>query len=82
VKHYPKPFAFMLTQLRTDYHLTGKDLAAQLGISQQYLCDLEHEKRLPSVRVIKKICANSWLAHVTAKRAWHRAGAKAHGWEI
>lgn len=77
-------FRERLIQLRTDYAMTQKEFAALLAISPQYLCDLEHGRRLPSVRVVHNICDHFIVGHglVLARRDWHTAGARAHGWEI
>lgn len=74
-------FARLLIQLRHEMEMTQTSLAASLGISNQYLCDLENGRRLPSVRVVNALC--QYLGRRPRGRlVWHRAGAQAHGWEI
>lgn len=58
-----------------------KELAAALGFSSQYLCDIEYGRRLGSVEFVNRVC--DWLqCDDEARRRWHRAGARSHGWEI
>lgn len=74
-------FARLLILLRSDMEVTQIQLAKSLGISNQYLCDLENARRLPSVRVVNALC--KYLGRGPQGRlVWHRAGAQAHGWEI
>ena len=77
-------FRELLIQLRTDHGLTQTAMAECLNISPQYYHDLEHGRRLPSVRVVHNVCDHFIVGsgQVTARRFWHRAGARAHGWEI
>lgn len=77
-------FTERFIQLRADYGMSRKEFAACIGISPQYLCDLEHGRRLPSIRVVHNICDHFIVGRglVVARRAWHMAGARAHGWEI
>ena len=77
-------FAEMIIQLRKDYNMTLTEFASLIGISAQYLCDLERKRRLPSVRVVHNICDHFIVGRglVTARRVWHSAGARAHGWEV
>ena len=35
---------------------TQKELSKQVGISEQYLCDIEKDRRIPSEKVLIKIC--------------------------
>lgn len=58
-----------------------KELAAALGITPQYLCDLEKGRRHGSVEFVNRVC--DWLGcDDSDRKRWHRAGARAHGWEI
>ncbi len=63
--------------------LSQSALATALGISAQYLCDLEHGRRLGSVEFVDKLC--DWMGmekRSALRRAWHQAGARSHGWQI
>ena len=74
-------FAKMLKETRLGHEFTQKQMAAKINISHQYLCDLEHGRRLPSVTLTKRIC--SVFGHGSLGcAAWHQAGARAHGWEV
>lgn len=74
-------FREMLTTVLDEMELSLTKAAPQIGISIAYLHDLKSGRRLPSVDVTNKIC--DWLSRGPAGRAeWHRAGAKAHGWNI
>ena len=78
------PFHVQLVQLRMAYKMTLKECAQLLNMSPQYLCDLELGRRLPSVRVVHNICDYFIVGRgsVLARRHWHRAGARAHGWDL
>jgi transcriptional regulator with XRE-family HTH domain len=76
------PFDVMLKRLRIDEGMNLSEFAKILTISPQYLHDLEHRRRLPSVKVVRRICDFFKSGPRCAVVAWHRAGAKAHGWDI
>jgi transcriptional regulator with XRE-family HTH domain len=61
--------------------LSQKDFAERLNVSPQYVCDLEHGRRLGSVQHVDAIC-DLIGARPTMRIAWHQAGARAHGWKI
>ncbi len=73
------PFHEMLTAWRANQEVSQKECAKILGISAQYLCDLEAGRRLPSVRVVTAICDTHESVH---NATWHTAGALAHGWKL
>lgn len=78
-------FADYIAGLRDIYKMSQQDFAAKLGISPQYLCDLENRRRMPSVSVVDKICdcfAPRGAAGDGFRRRYHRAGARAHGWMV
>lgn len=70
-----------LVGARKHFGLSQKDWAAELGVSAQYICDLEHGRRLGSVEIVNAICK---LTRCSSKErtSWHRAAARAHGWEV
>ncbi len=71
----------MLIELRSAVGMTQKELAAALKISNQYLCDMEHGRRMPSVNVVEKIC--KWAGRGPRGIShWHIAAARAHGWKV
>lgn len=72
-------FDEMVRELRSGMEMTQQDFAKMLGISPQYLHDLEKGRRLPSVAVTKKFCKDRGP---NGRLEWHRAGARAHGWEV
>ena len=56
-------------------------VAERIGISVQYASELRRGTRMPSVRVVDSIC--DWMGRGPKGRIeWHRAGARAHGWNI
>jgi transcriptional regulator with XRE-family HTH domain len=58
-----------------------KTIAHGLGCSVQYVSDLVHGRRLPSVAIVNAIC--EWMGRGPKGRLeWHQAGARAHGWEV
>ena len=74
-------FVEMLIAARTGRDMTQKDFAEALGFTPQYLCDLEKGRRLGSVEFINRLC--DWMGRDQLGRAeWHKAGARAHGWEV
>lgn len=77
----PKQFHEMLFIFCFDLRMTQKQVARELGISTPYLNDLLHQKRLPSVAVVEKICMYLGCG-VLRRRVWMLAGAQAHGWEV
>lgn len=46
--------ADLLMLYREDKNLTQTQMAVQLGISKQKLCDFEKGRRLPSIKVVAK----------------------------
>lgn len=52
-----KQFPQMLYKLRVSVlELTQQHFSKQLGLSPQYICDLEHGRRMPSVKFVKTLC--------------------------
>lgn len=74
-------FVEMLNAMRVSLDISRQDLARDLSISPQYLCDLEKGRRMPSVVLVERIC--KYLSRgPKGRRDWHIAGAKSHGWEV
>ncbi|CAN5604188.1 hypothetical protein BH10CHL1_BH10CHL1_33430 [soil metagenome] len=48
----PSTFGSLLRQLRKRAGMTQRDLAAAVGYSISFVCDLEHNRRLPAVAVV------------------------------
>jgi transcriptional regulator with XRE-family HTH domain len=71
----------MLREIRTGHDLSQKEMAALLGFSAQYLCDLEHGRRLGSVEFVNKLC-DVFERGPKGRKEWHLAGARSHGWDI
>lgn len=74
-------FREMLIEIRTGYELSQKDMAARINITPQYLCDLEHGRRLGSVEVVEHIC-KAFSLGPKGRREWHVAAARSHGWDV
>lgn len=74
-------FREMLIEIRTGYELSQKAMAETLGITPQYLCDLERGRRLGSVEVVERIC-KEFSRGPKGRKEWHVAGARSHGWDI
>lgn len=84
----------MIEQLPPDLQLSFADMFAQIctahgnqkvadaiGFSVQYVSDLRRGMRLPSVEVVERLC--EWLGRGPKGRLeWHRAGARAHRWQV
>ena len=77
----PEKFHEMLQLLMEENNLTQKRLAECLDVSGQYINDLLRQRRLPSVAVVKKVCAFTGRGPL-GRRLWMIAGASAHGWEV
>ena len=74
-------FIEMLREVRTGMEMSQKDFAEALGFTPQYLCDLEHGRRLGSVEFVNRLC--EWMGRgPKGRKEWHLAGARAHGWEV
>ncbi len=73
-------FVEMLAEVRAT-HDTSKALAVQLGVSPQYLHDIERGRRLPSVAFVDRLCLYLGRGPV-GRLEWHRAAAEAHGWKL
>lgn len=74
-------FAEMMRLSRTGLEMTLAQYGAALGVSAQHIHDIEHGRRLPSVALTNSVC--EFMGRGALGRAdWHRAGARAHGWEI
>ena len=71
----------MIGHVRRTRRLSQKDLAKALCITPQYLCDIEHGRRLGSVEVVERLCVMLRLTE-QQRRKWHQAGARSHGWEV
>ncbi len=74
-------FTEMLQTVRIGQDLSQADLAKALGFSPQYLSDIENGRRLPSVKFVNRIC-DRMDRGPKGRLAWHKAGAKTHGWEV
>lgn len=72
-------FQAMLIEVRSNFQ--QKQFAESLGYSPQYQHDLEKGRRLPSVAYVNRLC-ESLGRGPKGRLAWHRAAAKAHGWEV
>jgi DNA-binding transcriptional regulator YiaG len=74
-------FVQLLVAVRSKTDMSQKEFAEALGFTAQYLCDLEHGRRCGSVEFVNRLC--DWLEHgPKARKAWHLAAARAHGWEV
>lgn len=49
-------FAERVRHVRESRGISQSAMAEALGISAQYLCDLEHGRRLGSVEFVEKLC--------------------------
>lgn len=73
-------FIRMLDTLKREGELTQQKLAKLLGISATYLSDIEAGRRKPSVAVVTKLC--NLPTEGKMREFWHRAAARACGWEV
>ena len=70
----------LLVKLRQRLDLSQKDMAERLGITPQFVNDLEHGRRLLSPRLVDLISI-IWLRREEARK-WQRAGARSRGWIV
>lgn len=77
-------FAIALIELRDVHRFTQQQLAERLGLSPQYVCDLESGRRMPSVNVVDAIVAKCGpkIGGDVYRRRWNKLGAMAHGWKL
>ena len=83
-------FAAHMIALRGSMSLTQKGMADALGISPQYVNDLERARRGPSTRICDKLAELELsrprglraLDPASMRQRWHIRGAQAHGWEV
>ncbi len=75
------PLRTKMIDARNGLGLSQKQWAERLECSPQYVCDLEAGRRLGSVEIVNRIC-DLLSATDANRRAWHKAGARAHGWQI
>ena len=61
--------------------LTDRGFAAMIGFSPQYLCEVKSGAHPPSKAFVTSLCDTLEMSPYDRKLL-HRAGAKAHGWEI
>lgn len=74
-------FIEMIKVAREGRELSQKQLAEALGYTPQYICDLEHGRRLGSVEFVNRMC--DWLGRgPVGRKEWHRAAARSHGWDV
>lgn len=74
-------FRQMLIELRVGRDMSQKALAQALGYTPQYLCDLEHGRRLGSVEFVDRLC-EYFGRGPKGRREWHVAAARSHGWDV
>ena len=71
----------MIRTAREARQMNQKEFAGAISITPQYLCDLEQGRRLGSVEVVNRICDLLGIGD-RARRKWHVAGARSHGWNV
>ena len=60
---------------------SNQRIAEVIGFSEQYVSDLRRGMRHPTVEITEKIC--DWMGRgPEGRREWHKAGARAHGWQV
>lgn len=74
-------FKTLLRDWRSMEDATVQQMGKAIGFSAQYLHDVEHGRRLPSVRFVNRFLEYSGGGPIE-RHAWHHAAARAHGWEI
>lgn len=46
---------YTITELRARNKMSMKELALKVGVSSVYICNIENNKNVPSVKIAKKI---------------------------
>lgn len=71
----------MLRAVREGIGYTLAQMAASFEVSTQYLHDLEHGRRTPSVAFVERVCTHLGRGP-RGQLEWHLAAAEAHGWRV
>jgi transcriptional regulator with XRE-family HTH domain len=74
-------FADLLKDYRSDKGLSQVQLAALVGFSSQYICDLEKGYRSPSVNFVDRF-TNAMEMSAGEAKIWHLLAARACGWNV
>lgn len=74
-------FSDNIKQVRNGLGLDQKTFATHIGYSAKYLCDIEGERRNPSVEFVDKLCKALGASEMDATM-WHVLGARAAGWRV
>ena len=75
------PFRELIVDTRQRLKINQKQLAEALDFTPQFVCDLEMGRRLGSVEFVERMCKFLKCKQPTRLR-WHRAAARAHGWDV
>lgn len=75
------PFRILLLDAMKKLSMNQKQLADAMKFTPQYICDLVQGRRLGSVEFVERICELLKCRQPTRLK-WHRAGARAHGWDV
>ena len=75
------PFRVLLVDAKAKLKMSQKQLAEALDFTPQYICDLEMGRRLGSVEFVERMCKLLQCKQPTRLK-WHRAAARAHGWDV
>lgn len=75
------PFRVMLLDAMKKLNMNQKQLADAMSYTPQYVCDLVQGRRLGSVEFVERMCGLLRCRQPTRLK-WHRAGARAHGWDV
>ena len=74
-------FITMLKDARAD--IGQAEFARQIGVSQSFLSHIELGRRLPSKSFVNLLCGALGVKQTdNLHKLWHRAAARARGWEV
>lgn len=74
-------FGSSLKRLREHHNMTQKEFAKAIGYSNVFVSDLEGARRTPSVKFVKKLCAEFGLTG-RGYTSWQTWAARANGWDV
>lgn len=77
----PQEFSYLLRVTRKGLGMSQKGMARELNMSQQFLSDLEHGVRKPTVAIVSRICQQLQCS-AEQERAWHMVAARAVGYKV
>jgi transcriptional regulator with XRE-family HTH domain len=74
-------FSDMRKDYRSDAGLSQEQFAERVGFSAQYVCDIEKDRRQPSVNFVEQF-TNAMEMSASEAKLWNLLAARACGWNV